>query len=219
MIKIGHRGAKGYASENTLASFQKAQELKVDGIELDIHLSKDGVPVVIHDATVNRTTSQQGFVRNFTATQLQEWQIPSLQQVIDIIEPPCFINIEIKDPSATTAVMQLLEKNNASKLRAFIDFQISSFNWSVLEEVSNINPNLFLGVLTENSIEEAMKFGLQIKAKSINPKFSLLTIEKVTLLHENGFHVFPWTVNTFTDIEAMKHLGVDGIISDFPDRI
>ena len=77
MLKIGHRGAKGYEPENTLASFQKAIELQVDGIELDVHLSSDNQLVVIHDKTINRTTNGKGLVNSFTKTELQNWRPPS----------------------------------------------------------------------------------------------------------------------------------------------
>ena len=83
MHKIGHRGAKGYATENTLVSFQKAIELGVDGIELDVHLSIDGEIIVIHDDTIDRTTSQKGFVKDFTSTELEILKIPTLEAVVD----------------------------------------------------------------------------------------------------------------------------------------
>jgi glycerophosphoryl diester phosphodiesterase len=219
MLTIGHRGASGYCPENTIESFQKALQLQVAGIELDVHLSADGVPMVIHDDTLERTTSQKGKVAHYTSLELQQWTIPTLEQVIVLIHKQCWINIEIKDSQATSAVVNLLENFIATQNWNYNDFQISSFDWTVLEEIATRNPNFFLGVLTEKSLQEALQFALSIKAKSINPKFSLLTVEKVTLLHENGLFVFPWTVNTVHDIEAMKGLKVDGIISDFPDKI
>ena len=85
MLKIGHRGAKGYVAENTLASFQKALELDVDIIELDVHVSKDNIPVVIHDETVDRTTNAKGKVTNFTAKELQNLGIPILEEVFDLV--------------------------------------------------------------------------------------------------------------------------------------
>ena len=213
MLKIGHRGAKGHVSENTLQSFQKAIDLGCDGIELDIQLSKDKIPVVIHDETVDRTTFGKGFVKNFTSTELKKIDVPTLQEVIDLVNQNCFINIEIKDANATSETLKLLEKYDLNF------FQISSFNWKVLEEISKQNSKIYLGVLTENNLENALAFAKRINAKSINPYYKLLNLEKVTLLHENEFEVFPWTVNDISDIEKMKLFNVDGIISDFPDRI
>ena len=85
MLKIGHRGAKGYVAENTLASFQKAIDLQVDGIELDVHVSRDGEIMVIHDETIDRTTSAKGFVKNLSSNELQFYGIPTLLEVLDLI--------------------------------------------------------------------------------------------------------------------------------------
>ena len=213
MLKIGHRGAKGYVAENTFASFQKAIDLNVDGIELDVHISSNKIPVIIHDETIVRTTSGKGFVKNFTSLELQSLGIPTLEEVIHLVNGTCFINIEIKDANATIEVLKILEKHDLNL------FQISSFDWNVLEEISNLNSNIYLGVLTEDNLENALTFAKKIKAKSINPYYKLLTLEKVTLLQENGFQVFPWTVNDSSEIEKMKSYNVNGIISDFPDRI
>ena len=215
MLKIGHRGAKGYCSENTLESFQKALDLGCDGIELDVHLSNDNVLVVIHDDSIDRTTTSVGFVNDFTSSQLKKLGIPTLEEVVNLVSKKAIINIEIKTEKAIFKVLEFLKKHN-SNLHLF---QVSSFNWSVLETISQYNPNIFLSVLTENSIEEAMLFAKKIKAHSINPYFKLLTIENVTLIQENGFKIYPWTVNQPEDITFVKSLNVDGIISDFPDRI
>jgi len=96
MHKIGHRGAKGYAAENTLISFQKAIELGVDAIELDVHLSSDEKVMVIHDDTVDRTTSGNGFVNHFSAIELGIFEIPTLESVFETIDRKCFINVELK---------------------------------------------------------------------------------------------------------------------------
>lgn len=213
MLKIGHRGAKGYVAENTFASFLKGLELHVDGIELDVHLSFDKKVMVIHDETIDRTTSGTGFVKDSNAADLQSFGIPSLEEIIDLVNEKCFINIEIKDANAASETLKLLEIYNLKY------FQISSFNWNVLEEISKLNSEIYLGVLTENNLENALAFAKKINAKSINPYYKLLNLEKVTLLHENGFEVFPWTVNDSSDIEKMKSFNVDGIISDFPNRI
>lgn len=215
MLKIGHRGAKGHVAENTLASFQKALDIAVDGIELDVHLSKDNVVVVVHDETIDRTTTSKGFVNNFTFSNLKKLGIPTLEEVINLVDTKCFINIEIKVPEATFEVLKILKKH-----KSFLHlFQVSSFDWTILESISKLNPQIYLGVLTEDTIENALTFAKKIKAKSINPNFKLLDKEKVTLLQRNGFQVFAWTVNDIPEIEEMKSFNVDGIISDFPDRI
>lgn len=219
MLKIGHRGAKGYIVENTLASFQKAIELGVNGIELDVHLSSDGKIMVIHDETIDRTTSGKGFVKDFTASQLKKYGIPRLEEVFDFINKSCFINIEIKDFKATSSVLKLLQNYILEKNWSTHLFQISSFNWNVLESCSLKSNHIQLGVLTEDSIENALTFAKKINAYSINPYFKLLNVENVKEMHRYGFKIFPWTVNSEEDLTFVKSLQVDGIISDFPDRI
>lgn len=219
MLKIGHRGAKGYVAENTLASFQKALNLRVDGIELDVHLSNDRKVIVIHDETINRTTSGKGHVKDFTSYDLKKFGIPTLVDVLELIDKKCFVNIEIKDPNATKYVLELLQNYISKKDWNSNLFQISSFDWNVLESCFLKNNYLQLGVLTEFSIEDALAFAKKINAFSINPQFKLLDSENVIEIHTNGFKIFPWTVNSEEDLTFVKSLQVDGIISDFPDRI
>lgn len=219
MLKIGHRGAKGYKPENTLASFAKAIELNVDAIELDVHLSSDGEIMVIHDETLNRTTTKTGFVSDYSASELKRLGIPTLEEVILLVNRRCVINIEIKEATATPKVLQLIEKSVNEQHWNYQQFQISSFNWEALSMVSKINSKIAIGVLAEASIEKALAFAIQIKAHSINPYFKLLNSENVNLIHSNGFKIYTWTVNTPEDLIFVKSLNVDGIISDFPDRI
>jgi glycerophosphoryl diester phosphodiesterase len=219
MLKIGHRGAKGNIAENNLESFQKAIDLGCDGIELDIHSSSDGKAMVIHDETLDRTTTSNGFVNDFYSAELQNLGIPTLEEVLDLIDKKCFVNIEIKDAKATNQVLKIIQKYTSEKNWNYDLFQVSSFDWEVLELVSNQNPKINIGVLTEDNLEKAMQFAQKINAFSINPYYKLLDSEKVSLLQQNGFQVFAWTINEFSDIEKMKSFSVDGIISDFPDRI
>ena len=223
MLKIGHRGAKGYEAENTLASFAKAIELNVDAIELDVQVSSDGEIMVIHDATVNRTTTESGFVSDFSAYELKRLGIPTLEEVILFVNRRCVINIEIKEAKATKKVLQLIEKWVYEQHWKYNQFHISSFIWEALEEVSQYceseKKEISIGVLTEASVEKALAFAIQIKADSINPYFKLLNSENVNVLHSNEFKIYTWTVNTPEDLIFVKSLNVDGIISDFPDRI
>lgn len=219
IIKIGHRGASGYEPENTLISFQKAIDLNVDGIELDVHLSSDGKIMVIHNETIDRTTNEIGFVKNFTSSQLKELEIPTLIDVLDLINRNCFINIELKGIGTAKPVVYLLENYISNKNWNLNDFLVSSFDWKMLEEAQQLNPKIRIGVLTEASVEEALVFAKKIKAFSIHPNYRLLTKENVALMQENGFEVFTWTVNSFENIQKIKSFKVNGIISDFPDRI
>lgn len=219
MLKIGHRGAKGYVAENTLASFQKALNLKVDGIELDVHLSSDEKIVVIHDETIDRTTSGKGFVKDFSSLELNKLGIPTLTDVLDLIAKKCFVNIEIKDEKATKFVLELIQYYISEEHWNPNLFQISSFDWNVLQLCHSEELRISLSVLTEDSVENALAFAKKVSAYSINPYFKLLNSENVTEIHQNGFKIFPWTVNSEEDLTFVKSLNVDGIISDFPDRI
>jgi len=225
ILKIGHRGAKGYEPENTLIAFEKAIDLKVDGIELDVHLSLDGELMVIHDETIDRTTNGKGFVNQFNLQELKsfrienKFEIPTLTEVFDLVNQRCFINIEIKGIGTPQAVVELISRFIPEKNWNYSGFLISSFDWKMLEEIQLLHPKIRIGILTDDSVAEALAFAKKINAYSIHPDFVLLSKENVALMQENGFEVYPWTVNSQKDIQKIKSFNVNGIISDFPDRI
>ncbi|WP_337968263.1 glycerophosphodiester phosphodiesterase family protein [uncultured Flavobacterium sp.] len=224
MLKIGHRGA-GYEPENTLKAFQKALELNADGIELDVHLSADGHIVVIHDETIDRTTNGKGFVNTLSLSELKSFlidgklEIPTLIEVFDLIDKKCLINVELKGVGTASKVVALIEEYISDKNWNYENFIISSFEWIFLEEVHNLNPKIAIGVLTEEDLDKALAFAEGIKASAINPDYQLLTLENTKKIQEKGFQVLPWTVNTAEDIQKIKSYNVDGIISDFPDKL
>ncbi len=224
MLKIGHRGA-GYEPENTLKAFQKALELNADGIELDVHLSADGHIVVIHDETIDRTTNGKGLVNTLSLSELKSFlihgklEIPTLIEVFDLIDKKCLINVELKGVGTASKVVALIEEYISDKNWNYEHFIISSFEWNYLEEVHNLNPKIAIGVLTEENLDKALAFAETIKARAINPDYQLLTLENTKKIQEKGFQVLPWTVNTAEDIQKIKSYNVDGIISDFPDKL
>ena len=219
MLKIGHRGAKGYVAENTLASFQKAIDLQVDGIELDVHVSRDGEIMVIHDETIDRTTSGKGFVKNLSSNELQFYGIPTLREVLDLINNNLLVNIELKSDHSVEKVIEIINFYCSEKNWNINDFIISSFNWELLLKVKSLNKNIKIGVLTEEKIESAIDFAVANQAFSINPYFKLLNSENVELMHKEKIQIHTWTVNSLEDLTFVKKLKVDAIISDFPDRI
>ena len=225
MLKIGHRGARGYEPENTLIGFQKAVALDVDQIELDIHSSVDGEIMVIHDETIDRTTNGNGYVNSFTRLELQQFQIegqqyiPTLIEVLNLIDRKCSINIEIKSNGLANKLVGIIEQYVTEKQWKYSDFIVSSFEWDNLEKIRLLNPSIPIAVLTETSIEDALAFAKKIKAQAINPDFQLLSTENVSHVQQAGFQVFPWTVNEIEDIKRIQSYKVDGIISDFPDRL
>jgi glycerophosphoryl diester phosphodiesterase len=225
LLIIGHRGAKGHAPENTLISFQKALDLGVDGMELDVHLSADNQIIVIHDETVNRTTNGDGFVNQLSLQELKALriadihQIPTLVEVLDLIDRKIVLNIELKGKHTAKPVLALIEKYMTTKNWNYNSFLISSFDWNLLQEMHQLNPKIALGVLTATDVDLAIGFAQSIKAKSIHPYFHLLNQENTLLMQQKGFQVFPWTVNEPEDIQKIKSYTVNGIITDFPDRI
>ena len=219
MHKIGHRGAKGYAPENTLVSFQKAIELGVDGIELDVHLSIDGEIVVIHDDTIDRTTSQKGLVNHFTASTLADLGIPTLEAVFDMVNQQCFINIELKTYETADKVVELIEHYVSDRHWNYKHFIVSSFDWNALQQVHFLNDEIQIGVLTNTDMHLALAFAKFIRAHSIHPYYHLLNTENVAQMQSKNFKVYPWTINEPEDIIFVKSLNVDGIITDFPDRV
>ncbi len=224
MLIIGHRGTKGNYPENTLLSFTEALATGAQGIELDVHLSSDGEIIVIHDEKVNRVSNGNGFVKEMQSSELRKLKIyqneiiPLLHEVFDAC-PGCLINVELKAKETAKPVVDLIEKYVLEKNCSYKQFLVSSFNWTALQEVYNLNNEIPLGILTETDLDLAIAFAEFIKAETILPYFHLLTKENTELMQQRGFRVFTWTVNQPEDIKKIKSFNVNGIITDFPERI
>ena len=227
ILRIGHRGSKGYVAENTLESINHAILLGVDGIEIDVFKCLSGELVLSHENNLKRLTGKSGQLEKLTLGELKKflvvgkYKIPTLTDVLQTIETPLFVNIELKGlntAQATSKIITNLSKSTSWRLENFI---ISSFNWNELEQFRSIDKNTPVGVLLSNSmsINEAIEFGKKINAQAIHPNFKLLNEKTVKKIKNNGFKIYTWTVNSKDDINYMKKLKVDGIISDFPDKI
>lgn len=225
MLKIGHRGAKGYEPENTLISFEKAIKTGVDGIELDVHISSDGAIMVVHDKTIDRTTNGKGFVNKLSLQELKNFRIqkehtiPTLNEVFNLVNQQCLINVELKGNKTAKPVIELIEHYVLEKNWNYNQFLISSFDWNTLQEVRLLNSKIPIGVLTQTNLNLAWDFAKFIKAEIIHPYFHLLTKENTKQIQDDGFQIYAWTVNEKKDIEKIKAFNVNGIISDFPDRL
>jgi glycerophosphoryl diester phosphodiesterase len=240
ILKIGHRGASGYEPENTLKSFKKAISLGAEMVECDAHLSKDNQIVIIHDATVNRTTNGKGKISQLTLAEIKKLdagkgeKIPILEEVINLIRGKCNLNIEVKEPEEATKIAKIIVKEK------FVENTIvSSNNQETLLTIKTINPNiktalvfystktnwgqvlfdllclLFLPITKRIIIKKAK----EAKVKTINLGKPLATRGMIKFLHKNGFLVNVWTVNKIKEIERFKIKGVDGIFSNYPDRV
>ena len=226
-LSIGHRGAKVYVAENTYESISKAIELGVDGIEIDVFKCASGELVLFHDKNLKELTGESGLIENLTTEQLEQflvlgkYKIPTLTNILTRIEKPLFVNIELKGLNTAQATSKIITDLSTSTSWSLENFIVSSFNWDELEQFRVIDKNTPLGVLVSKSMSmnEAIEFGKKINAQSIHPNFKLLNNKTVKKIKNNGFKIYTWTVNDKIDIELMKELNVDGIISDYPDRI
>ncbi len=223
-LVIGHRGAMGHETENTLTSVQKAIDLDVDMMEIDVFKIKSGEIVVFHDNEVDRLTDGIGKIEEYTWEGLQKLnlqgrhKIPRLHEVLDVIESKVGLNIELKGANTAADTDRIMKEYVAGKGWKLNDFIISSFDWDELRAMRALNSDIRIAVLTGKDPADAIAVAQELKAEAINPNFEQLTRENVLAIKDAGFKIYTWTVNDPQDIIAVKRHGVDGIITDFPER-
>lgn len=240
-LVIAHRGAMGYAPENTLAAFRKAIELGSDALELDLRQTKDGIPVALHDASVNRTTNSKGNILNFEFQQLKEldagsWfssdfkdeKIPSLQEVIELLNDTLLLIIEFKGgndtyPDIEENVVSIVRKNKIESQTI-----LKAFDPNVLKRLREIAPEIpllyvytfripWLGLIIDTGITFGSIFNIDVEY--IQPHRFFLSQTFVKKAQQHGFKVVAWGVNSTGAIEEAVEFGVDGIETDYPDRV
>ncbi|HEX3052965.1 MAG TPA: glycerophosphodiester phosphodiesterase family protein [Aggregatilineaceae bacterium] len=225
-IIVGHRGARGLAPENTLSAFQVAANLAIDGVEFDIQRTADGHLIVFHDETVERCTDGQGAVENLTLDALKQLdagskysdvfrgeRIPTLRELFDFL---CATNLlvflEIKDPwrypGIEGQIIQLIREYDLVSRT-----QIRSFYHPSLHICYQLAPEIALSELWFHQIPTEFNF------KTINALYSLYTSKTLAHLHENGLQATAWTVNEIDIARQLVHDGIDGLTTDFPDRM
>jgi glycerophosphoryl diester phosphodiesterase len=225
MWRLGHRGACGYAPENTLLSFRKALELGVHGFEFDIQLSRDGVPMVIHDDTLERTTSGKGRVCDFTAAELQLLdagqgeKIPTFTNVLDMVDKRCRMLVELKAEQSAFPVAETIKYYVDHMGWSYEQFFVCSFDHLQLVSTRTINPNIHTCALLVGIPVSLAALAQEAGAMAINPNIYHMNTPLVEDAHKRGLKVYVWTCNTLEEIAAAKAYGVDGIMSNFPDRI
>lgn len=223
-LVIGHRGAKGHVAENTLESIDKALELKVDMIEIDVYKIKSGELMVFHDDTLERVTNGKGKIEDFTYAELKnilvegKYKIPTLSEVIERINRKAVLNIELKGSNTALDTYKTIA-DFKKKGWANAHFIISSFRWNELELFSQQPNPADIAILTAEDPTKAIEFGKKIKAVAINPYYKFMWTDTVKAIHDAGFKIYPWTINEVSDINRLIELKVDGIITDFPDRV
>jgi glycerophosphoryl diester phosphodiesterase len=234
---VAHRGASAYAPENTIAAFDKAVEMKADYIEIDVQRSMDGELVLIHDTTVDRTTDGSGKVGDFTFEELRSldagsWKgeqfagehIPTFDEILDRYHGKIGILIELKAPELypgiEESVAEELKERNLDKPQNE-KIIIQSFNHKSMEKMNNLVPKVPIGVLTSSRahITEQALQEFSTYADYFNPSYGIVTEELVNQVHSLGMQIGSWTVRSQEAADFLLNMGVDAIITDYPDYV
>ena len=234
MSKIfAHRGFSGKYPENTMLAFQKAVEIGVDGIELDVHLTKDNEIVIIHDEDIKRTCDGEGLVKDMTLEELRKFDasasfrgvygfcgIPTLREYFELVEDTAIItNIELKTgvyeyPTIEKRVIDMVREFGLSDRIIF-----SSFNHFTVKRCEKIAPEIKRGFLTGDWLYDFGKYTAERNVQCCHPWHISLSEETVKEMHEAGCEINTWTVNEYEDIRKLSAWGVDSLIGNFPDRM
>ncbi len=227
---LGHRGASGAYPENTIASFQGAINMHADGVEFDVQLSKDGKPIVIHDELLDRTTNGSGLVKDYTLSEIrkldagkyyshlfQSQKIPTLNEVLAIVQNLAVINIELKNfynyPRLEEEVLQSIKSYD------IVDKTIiSSFNHHSLLKFKDLEPEVKTGALLAARLIDPVKYCKSLGADAIHAYYLSITPEIIKNAHQNGLQVNVFTVNKESEIIYLLKEKVDMIITDYPDQ-
>jgi glycerophosphoryl diester phosphodiesterase len=219
VIIIAHRGASYIEPENTLRSFRKALDMGADAIEFDVRFSKDNIPIIIHDDTVDRTTNGKGKVNNMLFSELRKLdagmgeQIPTLQEALNLIDRKALILIELKERYHEDIILKEVLLRNLLDNVIFI-----SFHYDVLNRLRNLNNNVKTGYLYYKPpapINEAS----QNNAFAILPRYNMISSRIITWAHSKGLKVYAWTVDDPNKAMELVKEGVDGIATNKPDII
>lgn len=223
MKKYGHRGACGHAPENTLASFKKALELGVAGVEFDIQLSLDNEPMVIHDDTLERTTNGKGLVREHSYAELSKLdagrgeKIPHLNDIFELFANKIELFIELKSDAA--AQVEKVIRAWVKKGWDYKNIWVISFNHLQLVEIRKLNPNIQTGALLVGIPVTLAQVAADAGAQSLNPAVHHMNKALVDDAKKRGLKVITWTANDPHTIAKARALGVDGAFSDYPERL
>ncbi|MBQ8029818.1 MAG: glycerophosphodiester phosphodiesterase [Clostridia bacterium] len=234
MSKIfAHRGFSGKYPENTMLAFEKAVELGVDGIELDVHLTKDDVLVIIHDEDIKRTCDGEGLVKDFTYEELKKFDasatfrgvygvcpIPTLEEYFELVkDTPIITNIELK-----TGIFEYptIEKKTIDMIKKYgLEDKIilSSFNHFTIKRCEEIAPEIKRGFLSGDWLIDFGKYTAAQNVQCCHPLYLFLSEATIKEIHDQGLEINTWTVNEYEDIKRLSSLGVDSLIGNFPDRM
>lgn len=237
MLAIAHRGASGYAPENTMRAFDKAVDMKADYIEIDVQRSKDGKLVIIHDTKVNRTTNGKGYVKDLTFAELQNldagsWmgdefygeKIPSFEEVLARYHGKIGILIELKAPELYPGieedVAKILKMYHLDKAENE-EIIIQSFHFESMKKMKRLLPYIPIGVLIskkENATVDTVK-AFSSYADYYNLNYAILTEDLVHAVKAEGMKVLSWTVRSPETAEYLLSYNIDAIVTDYPDFV
>lgn len=231
-LRIAHRGASGSYPENTRIAFEKAMEAGADMIEIDCQLCKDGHVVVIHDERLDRTARVRGLVRSKTLKQLKKldtgaWfkrsfrgqRVLTLEEVMESMAGQAEINLDIKAAPRGPLGIELKVLFTLSHYDYLHRSIVSSFNHRVLRRFRELAPEARIGVLYGAGIKESpFQVAKEISAYSVHVQKELATPQFLERAAELGLKRFVWTLNEVVEMERFLALGVDGIVSDFPEK-
>lgn len=223
LLCIGHRGAMGHAPENTLLSFKKALELGAPCVEADVY-HVDGNLVVFHDDRLERTTDGSGYLLDHDFDTLRSLdagdgeRIPTLGEVFETVDLRAGVNIELKGPDTARPVVDFVSALRKEGWRDDL-ILVSSFNHRELEEVRRIDPRIRLGALMVGLPVDDAAFAAALGAYSVHLSLEFIDRRFVDDAHSRGLRVFVFTVNYPDDIQRMEGLGVDGVFTNYPERV
>lgn len=223
LLCIGHRGAMGHAPENTLLSFQKALELGVNCVEGDVY-HVDGRLMVIHDDRLDRTTDGSGCLADHDFTYLRSLdagageKIPTLEEVFETVDLKAGVNIEMKGPGTARPVADFIHARRKDGWHDGL-ILVSSFNHGELEAVRRMDQKVKLGILIAGPPENAVAKAVGLGAYSVHLSLKFVDQIFVEKAHLRGLRVFVFTVNDPDDILRMADFGVDGVFTNYPERV
>ncbi len=212
----GHRGSSGTDPENTMRAFQAALAAGVDGVELDVHATAAGIPVVIHDQDVSRTTNGAGEVASMTLTELQRLdaglgeRVPSLEEVLSLLAGSVTIDLEVKQPGIEAAVLNLLGRFPQA------DWFISSFDWNVLRETRRLSDTATVWPLALAADEALYAVAAECQSPGIALLHDAYTSDVAARCREAGLAVAVWTVNDPNEGWRVRDLGAAILMTDHP---
>lgn len=229
---IAHRGASAVAPENTMCAFRKALQLGADALELDVHLTRDGQVVVIHDEDIRRTSNGKGLVKDFTLEQLRQYDfgswfsseyrnepIPTLEEVLALLaERKEWINIELKNGTFRYEGLEQKVWNLVKQYGMEERTVISSFNHYSLLEMKRIAPDIRTGPLYVAGLVNAWEYATKLGAYAIHPQFYSVVPEIVQECKAHGVAIHAFTVDDEPMIAYMGRLQIEGVITNVPDK-